>query len=40
MKAINQACFKLEGKHTRSIKKKKNYFINTTGDKLAEYYSR
>ena len=34
MKAINYACFKLEEKDTRSVKKKKNNFINVIGDKL------
>ena len=35
MKAINYTCFKLEEKATRSVKKKKNNFINFTGDKFA-----
>ena len=35
MKAINYACFKLEEKATRSVKKKKNNFINVIGDKFA-----
>ena len=35
MKAINFACFKLEEKTTRSVKKKKNNFINVIGDKFA-----
>ena len=35
MKAINYACFKLEKKTTRSIKKNKNNFINVIGDKFA-----
>ena len=34
MKAINFACFKLEEKTTRSVKKKKNNFINVIGDKF------
>ena len=34
MKAINYACFKLEEKPTRSVKKKKNNFINVIGDKF------
>ena len=32
MKAIKYACFKLEEKATRSIKKKKKYFISVIGD--------
>ena len=28
MKAINHACFKMEEKATKSVKKKKNNFIN------------
>ena len=35
IKAINYTCFKLEEKATRSVKKKKNNFINVTGDKSA-----
>ena len=35
MKAINYACFKLEEKTTRCVKKKKNNFISVIGDKLA-----
>ena len=35
MKAITYACFKLEEKATRSVKKKKNNFINVIGDKFA-----
>ena len=34
MKAVNYACFKLEEKATRSVKKKKNNFINVIGDKF------
>ena len=34
MKTINYACFKLEEKATRSVKKNKNNFINVTGDKF------
>ena len=33
MKAINYACFKLEEKDTRSVKKKKN-IISVIGDKF------
>ena len=41
MKAINYACFKLEEKATTSVTKKKNNFINATGDKFTrEYYMR
>ena len=36
MKAIYYACFKLEEKNTRSVKKNKNDFINVIGDKLPE----
>ena len=35
MKIINYACFKLVEKATRSVKKKKNNFINVMGDKFA-----
>ena len=35
MKTINYACFKLEQKTTRGVKKKKNSFINAIGDKFA-----
>ena len=35
MKAICYACFKLEKKATRVVKKKKNNFINVIGDKFA-----
>ena len=35
MKAINYACFKLEEKATRSIKKKEKNFIDVIGDKFA-----
>ena len=35
MKAINDACFKLEEKATRSVKKKKNNFISVVEDKFA-----
>ena len=35
MKAVNYACFKLEEKATRSVKKKKNNFINVIRDKFA-----
>ena len=35
MKAINYAYLKLEEKATRSVKKKKNNFINVRGDKFA-----
>ena len=35
MKAINYACFRLEEKATRSVKEKKNNFINVVGDKFA-----
>ena len=35
MKAINYACFKLEEKTTRSVKKNKNNFINVIGNKFA-----
>ena len=34
MEAINYACFKLEEKATRSVKKKKKNFINVTRDKF------
>ena len=34
MKAINYACFKLEERATRSVKKKKNNFNNVIGDKF------
>ena len=34
MKAINYACFKLEEKATKSIKKDKNDFINVIKDKF------
>ena len=34
MKAINYACYKLEEKTTRNVKKNKNYFINVTGGKF------
>ena len=41
MKAINYACFKLEEKATTIVTKKKNNFINATGDKFTrEYYRR
>ena len=33
MKAVN-ACFKLEEKATRKVKKKKNNFIKVIGDKF------
>ena len=32
---MNHACFKLEEKATRSVKKNKNNFLNVTGDKFA-----
>ena len=32
---INYACFKLEEKISRSVKKKKSDFINIIGDKFA-----
>ena len=35
MKAINYACFKLEEKITRHVKKNDNNFINIIGDKFA-----
>ena len=35
MKAIYYACFKLEEKTTKSVKKNKNNFINVIGDKFA-----
>ena len=35
MKLVNYACFKLEEKTTRIVKKKKNNFINVIGDKFA-----
>ena len=35
MKAINFACFTLEEKATRIVKKKKKNFVNVIGDKLA-----
>ena len=35
MKEIYYACFKLEEKTTRSVKKNKNNFINVIGDKFA-----
>ena len=35
MKAINYACFKLEEKANRIVKKKKNNFISVIGDKFA-----
>ena len=35
MKAINYACFKLEEKITRDVKKNDNNFINIIGDKFA-----
>ena len=35
MKAINNACFKVEEKATRNVKKHKNNFINVIGDKFA-----
>ena len=34
MKAINYACFKLEEKATRSVKKNKSNFIKVIGDKV------
>ena len=34
MKIILYACFKVEGKPTRSVKKNKNNFINVTRDKF------
>ena len=37
MKAINYACFKLEEKTTRSVKKNKNNFINTMGEICHKY---
>ena len=36
MKAVNCACFKLEKKATRSVKKNKNNFINVFRDKLSQ----
>ena len=36
MKAINYACFKLEEKTAKSVKKNKNNFINVIGDKFAK----
>ena len=35
MKAINYACFKVEEKITRSVKKNKSNFISIVGDKFA-----
>ena len=35
MKVINYACFRLEEKATRSIKKNKNNVINVIGEKFA-----
>ena len=35
MKAMNYSFFKLERKAIRSVKKKKNNFINFIGDKFA-----
>ena len=35
MKTMCYACFKLEEKATRSVKKNKNNFINVIGDKFA-----
>ena len=35
MKAINYACFKLEEKPTKSVKKDKNNFINIIGEEFA-----
>ena len=35
MKATNYACFKLEEKTIKSVKKNKNNFINVIGDKFA-----
>ena len=35
MKAINYACFKLEEKSTRSVKKNKKNFVIVKGDKFA-----
>ena len=35
MKAIYYACFKLEEKTTRSVKKNKNNFINVIGDMMS-----
>ena len=35
MKAINYACFKLEEKITRSVKKNNKNFIKIIGDKFA-----
>ena len=35
MKAIYYACFKLEVKTTRSVKKNKNNFINVIADRFA-----
>ena len=35
MKEMTYACFKLEGKATRSVKKKKNNFISVIEDKFA-----
>ena len=35
MKATNYACFKLEEKITRSVKKNKSNSINIIGDKFA-----
>ena len=34
MKAIHYACFKLEEKPNRSVKKKENNFVNVIGDKF------
>ena len=36
MKAVNYACFKLEKKATRSVKKNKNNCINVFRDKLSQ----
>ena len=35
MKAANYACFKLEEQATKSVKKKRNNFINVIGGKFA-----
>ena len=35
MKAMYYACFKLEEKTTRSVKKNKNNFINVIGDMMS-----
>ena len=37
MKLINYACFKLEQKTTKSVKKNKSNFINIIGDKIIKY---